>query len=335
MEAEEAALEPGLAIIDPHLHLWEILPGPGQAQAPQRFLFDECRAALDGCGHEITHTVFVECHQMYRAGDPAHRAPVGETEFANGAAAMSASGKYGPRRIAHRIVGSADLRLGEAVEEVLSAHLAVAGERFRGIRMPVVWSEAGMFGFPPDPSGRHIMSDPAFVAGARTLAAMDLSLDVWCLHSQLGELIALADAVPDLAIVLDHCATPEFAGRWAGRRDEALREWEASLRELARRPNVVVKLGGLGMKLDRPLGAALESATSEQLAARWRVLIEPMIEIFGAERAMFESNFPPDRDSATYGATWNAFKRITAGCSTSEKAALFSGTAARTYRIAL
>jgi L-fuconolactonase len=330
---EEEALDPGRPIVDPHLHVWEILPVAGSPQAPQRFLFDECRATLDGCGHNVTHTVYVETHMMHRIDGPPELAPVGETEFANGVAAMSASGRYGPRRIAHRIVGTADLRLGDRLETVLDAHQAAAGERFRGIRMATAWSEAGMFGFPPDPAGRHIMRDPAYIAGARVLARRGLSLDVWCLHSQLDEVIALADAVPDLTIVLDHSGTPEVAGRWAGRRGEALHEWEMAVCALAERPNVVVKLGGLGMSIDRMLGERVEDAPSEILAERWRPVIEPLISIFGASRAMFESNFPPDRDAGTYRATWNAFKRIAANASQAEKDALFRGTASRTYRI--
>ena len=334
MAEEEAALDPARPIIDPHLHLWDILAAPGLPQAPQRFLFDECRAMLGGCGHTVTHTVFVECQQMYRADGPEHLRAVGETEFANGIAAMSASGSYGACRIADRIVASADLRLGDAVRPVLEAHAAAAGARFRGVRMATAWSQAGMFGHPPDPAGRAIMRGAAFVGGARVLAAMDLSLDIWCLHSQLDEVIALADAVPELQIVLDHCATPEVFAASAARREEAMAEWAGSLRALAQRGNAVLKLGGLGMSLDRPLGSDVRAASSHELAQRWRQVIEPAIEIFGVARCMFESNFPPDRDAGTYAAVWNAFKRIAAGCSEPEKDALFRATAARTYRIA-
>jgi len=137
-------------------------------------------------GHAITHTVFVECHQMYRQDGPPELRPLGETEFVNGIAAMSASGAYGPCHVAHRIVGSADLLLGADVECVLQAHLAAAGERFRGIRFDTAYSEAGLFGFPANPATRHVMLDARFREGAGVLAAMGLSLDVWCLHGQLG-----------------------------------------------------------------------------------------------------------------------------------------------------
>ncbi|MCB2077437.1 MAG: amidohydrolase family protein [Novosphingobium sp.] len=335
MTVEESPLDPEVPIIDPHLHLWEILAAPGSPQLPQRFLLPELLETVTSSGHNITHTVFVECHQMYRQGAPDGMAGVGETEFVNGIAAMSASGNYGSCLVAHRIVGSADLRLGEAVRPVLEAHAARAGERFRGIRMPLAYSEGGLFGLPNDPAGKSIMRDPAFIAGAKVLCDMGFSLDVWCLHTQLEELAAVADAVPDLTIVLNHVGTPETTGTWAQRKEEAFAQWSAAIAELARRPNVLVKLGGMGMDMSAAVGTGSRDASSEVLAGEWKPLVETCIEAFSPARAMFESNFPPDRAAGTYGAVWNAFKRIAASYSPSEKADLFRGTAARTYRIDL
>jgi predicted TIM-barrel fold metal-dependent hydrolase len=330
---EEPALEPGLPIIDPHLHLWDILPGEPSPIPPQRFLFDEQRAALAASGHTITHTVFVECHQMYRPDGPPELRSLGETEYVNGVAAMAATGRYGPVKIAHRIVGSADLTLGNAVARVLEAHVRAAGERFRGIRANTAYSTEGLFGFTCDPALDGVMASDAFIAGARCLAAMDLSLDVWCVHTQLPDVIALADAVPDLTIVLDHLGTPESLGKWADRREEAFAQWSGHIRELAQRENVTVKLGGLGMNLAHAPGNVLRHASSEELAAQWTPCIDTAIEAFGPHRAMFESNFPPDNDAASYGVVWNAFKRIASGGSDTEKDMLFAGTAARVYRI--
>lgn len=331
MSKAEAAIDPARPIIDPHLHFWHIRSGPNPE--PQRFLFDEALATIAASGHAITHSVYVECGQMYRADGPAERRSLGETEFVNGIAAMSASGGYGAARLAHRIVGNADLALGERVREVLEAHLAAAGPRFRGVRMETAWSEQGLFGFPCDPAHRGVMTRAAFIEGARELAALDLSLDVWCLHTQLGELAALADAVPDLTIVLDHLGTPECSGKWASRGDEAFAEWSAAIREVARRPNVWVKLGGMGMNVAGTLTADDGPGTSEDLARDWRARVETAIAAFTPARAMFESNFPPDRCAAGYGATWNAFKRLAAGYSEEEKDSLFRGAAARVYRI--
>lgn len=59
------------------------------------------------------------------------------------------------------------------------------------------------------------------------------------------------------------------------------------------------------------------------------------LEAFGPERCMFESNFPVDKDCISYRTLWNLFKRIAArlGLSEAEKTAVFSGTAARAYRL--
>lgn len=334
MTAGEQALEPERPIIDSHLHLWEILPAPGLMQLPQRFLLPELLQMIGDSGHHITHTVFVECHAMYRQDGPAALKSLGETEFANGVAAMSASGAYGPCRVAHRIVGSADLLLGAAVAPVIEAHVAAAGERFRGVRFNTAFSEAGMFGRPCDPAARHVMRDPRFRAGAQVLARMDLSLDVWCFHSQLDELIELADALPDLTIVLDHVGTPESRGPWAGRAAEARAEWREKIVELAQRANVFVKLGGLGMDVSRPIGTP-SVTPSATLAANWRPCIEACIEAFTPRRCMFESNFPPDGAAGSYGATWNAFKIIARDYSAQERDQLFRRTAAAVYRIGL
>ena len=337
MLAAEAPLEPGRPIIDSHLHMWDLRAllgdlGPDFA-VPTRFLPDEVRATIVASGHAITHTVHVDCFHGYRTGGPAELRCVGETETVT--ALAEAAARAGGVRLGERIVASADLLLGAAVRPVLEAHVAAGGARFRGVRMPVAWSEAGLHAQACPPETRHRLRDPQFRAGAAALAAMDLSLDVWCLHSQLAELIELADALPELAIVLDHIGTPEIAGIWAGQAETVRRQWLAAIGELARRPNVVVKLGGMGMNIAAPFGAPAQPLGSEALAARWRPWIEPCIAAFGVERAMFESNFPPDATLGTYGATWNAFKRVVAGASDDEKDWLFRRTAARIYRIEL
>jgi L-fuconolactonase len=146
--------------------------------------------------------------------------------------------------------------------------------------------------------------------------------------------IDLARAFPDTTIILDHVGGVLGVGPYAGRQQEILAGWRRDIAELAKCANVVAKLGGLGMtsfgfdshERDVP-------PSSEELAAAWRPYIEPCIEAFGAARCMFESNFPPDKQSCGYTELWNAFKRLTAGASAGEKTALYSGTAARVYRL--
>jgi predicted TIM-barrel fold metal-dependent hydrolase len=269
---------------------------------------------------------------MYRQDGPEEMRPIGETEFANGMAAMSASGRYGDCRIAAGIVGRANLRLGESVAPVLEAQIAAGNGRFRGIRMPTAYAEMNLFGRRADPAVRGLMMDAAFRAGVRALGRLGLTLDVWCLHPQLGELADLASACPQTVIILDHLGTPLLSDSEPQRNAEVIASWRVGVIELARRPNVRIKLGGLGMNLNAPLGGDRGAARSSQLAFRWRPYIETCIEAFGPARCMFESNFPAD-SACSYGALWNAFKLIAAAHSNDEKNMLFSGTAENVYRL--
>ena len=323
----EAALEPDLPIIDPHHHFWD---------TPQRghYFLPELLSDIGG-GHNLVATVFLECHAMYRKAGPAEMAPVGEVEFVNGIAAMSASGAYGPCRVAEAIIGHADLTIGARVREVLEAELAVSGGRFRGIRYGVSWdgSEA-ISRFVARVVPPHQARDPKFREGFGQLARLGLSFDSWQYHPQLPDAIDLARAFPDTTIILNHVGGVLGVGPYAGHRQEILASWKKDIAELAKCPNVTVKLGGVGMtSFGFDFHERAVPPSSEDLAAAWRQYIEPCIEAFGVDRCMFESNFPPDKQSCGYTELWNAFKRITASASAAEKTALYSGTAARVYRL--
>ena len=321
----EPVLEPGLAIVDAHHHLFD---RPGW-----RYLFDDLLEDL-GSGHKVVATVYLQCGQHYRSAGPEHMRPVGETEFVESVAALSATGEYGPARACAAIVGYADLTLGALVDEVLEAHLAVAPARFRGIRHGAATDADPAFARPGPRPPPGLLRDAAFREGFARLANYGLSFDAWLYHPQLPDLIDLARAYPSTPIVLNHVGGLLGIGGYQGRRDEILGQWRASIRQLAACPNVVVKLGGLGMRqCGFGFHEAPEPPTSLQLAAAWRPYVETCIEAFGAGRCMFESNFPVDQLSCSYPVLWNAFKRIAAGCGAQEKADLFSGTAARVYRL--
>jgi len=339
----EAILEPELPIVDPHHHLWDrrTYATPTVTEHPfmtaiepaKRYLLDELMADT-GSGHNVVSTVFVECGAFYKADGPVEMRVVGETEFVNGVAAMSASGLYGEFRACAGIVGRADLLLGDGVKAVLEAHLRAGGGRFRGIRNSASWEADKEVLGPLNrvEAGLYLRDD--FRAGFRHLAPMGLSFDAWLLEPQLPDLIDLARAFPDTTIVLDHVGTPLGRGTYEGRREERFPVWRDNIRELARSPNVVVKLGGLAMAFcNFPSFLAEPRAPSEQLAKEWGPYIETCVEAFGPERCMFESNFPVDMGSCSYATLWNAFKRIAAGASATEKAALFSETAKRVYRL--
>ena len=234
-------------------------------------------AADIASGHNIIATVYVESRSMYRAGGPEAMRPVGEVEFANGAAAMSASGGYGPAAICAGIVGHANLLLGEGARAVLEAEIAAGNGRFRGIRHSSPWDAdpevAGMYATRP----KGLLLDPTFRKGFACLAPLSLSFDAWLFHPQIGELADLARAFPDTRIVLDHCGGPIGVGSYAGRREEIFTGWKASIQDIAKCPNVVVKLGGLAMRLlgydfhERPMPPSSEEA-GRGLASLYRDL---------------------------------------------------------------
>lgn len=324
-QLHEEIIEPGLPIVDPHHHLWD--------KRGFRYLFDELLADTS-TGHDIRATVFIQCVTMYRADGPEALRPIGETEFMNGIAAQSATGAYGSMRACAGIVGLVDLTLGDQVAPLLEAHRAVAPDRFRGVRNRTAWHpspevRSNLTAPPPGPLGL-----PAFVAGAREVARQGLTLDIWCYHTQLEHVIALARAVPELTIVLDHVGGPLGIGPFRDRRDEVFPVWRGLIETLASCPNVVVKLGGLAMQVggfDFHLSPTPPS--SLVMADAFRPYIETCIEAFGVAHCMFESNFPVDKGMCGYAALWNAFKRLAAGASTQEKRALFAGTAVRVYRL--
>jgi len=322
----EAVLEPERPIVDPHHHLID-RPESG------RYLLPDLLADV-ASGHNVTATVYLEWLSMYRAAGPAELRPVGEIEFANGVAAMSASGGYGKTQVCAGIVGHADLALGAPVAKVLEAMVAAGGGRFRGIRFisasdpdQAQWGATLV-----RPQG--LLLDKKIREGFAQLARYGLSFDAWMYHPQLGDLLDLARAFPATPIVLNHVGGPIGVGRFAGKRQEAFADWRERIRELGRCPNMHVKLGGMGMKM---FGFSFHQGelppSSEELAAAWKPYVETCIEAFGPERAMFESNFPVDKGSYGYGVFWNACKRLAAGCSAAEKQSLFAGTATRFYRL--
>lgn len=349
-EANEAIIEPDLPIIDAHHHLWfrsqaelaaldEAQNLMSQTLAPTirrhaRYLLDEYLADI-GTGHNIRATVFVQVHTMHRKSGPAEMRSVGEVEFANGVAAMAASGAFGDTAVCAAIVGNVDLRLGDAALGVMEAHKQAGGARYRGIRATTTYDEdptiVGNSGSAP-----HLALDGRFRAAFRHLAPLGLSYDAYLLEYQLAELTDLARAFPQTQIIVNHVGGLFGLGRYSGRTAERFARWRDNLHSLARCPNVHMKLGGLGMPVCGLRSSFAETpAHSRQLAEEWRPYIETCIDAFGTNRCMFESNFPVDAATTTYPVLWNAFKRIVSGASREEKTALFSGTAKRVYRIEL
>jgi L-fuconolactonase len=325
----EAALEPDLPIVDPHHHFWDRSPN----WITPSYLLPDLLADI-GTGHNIVATVFIECGAMYKTDGPEALRCVGETEFVNGIAAMSASGRYGPARVAAGIVGFADLTLGDRVVPVLEAQLAAGGGRFRGIRQNAAWDASDAVPVAREKRPPHLFLSDAFRAGFRHLAGHGLTFEAWCYHPQIPEVTDLARAFPDTTIVLNHLGGPLGVGPYKGQRDAVFAKWRDDIAALAACPNVMAKLGGLNMPVngfgwrDRP-----QPPTSAELCEATRPWYEHTLAVFGVGRCLFESNFPVDSASCSYAVLWNSFKRLAQGYSAAEKAALFHNNAMRLYRL--
>lgn len=343
----EKILDPDLPIIDPHHHLWDwpealLSSRPDQQHGfnevlrrAMRYLFHEFMADLSS-GHNIRATVFVQCTAMYKADGPEHFKPIGETEFVNGIAAMSASGLFGDTRMCAGIVGHVDLTAGAIVSEVLEGHLRAGGGRFRGIRHTASYdADPDVLG-PLNRVGAGLYATEEFRQGYSQLGKYGMSFDSWLLEPQIPDLYELAKAHPNIPVILDHVGTPLGLASYKGKREERFPIWRENIKKLAQLPHVNVKLGGLAMPFcNFPSFLQSPPASSAQLASEWRPYIEACIEAFGVERCMFESNFPVDLGSCSYPILWNAFKVLAKNYSPAEKTALFSGTAKRVYRLAV
>ena len=322
MSKIEDPLEPNLPICDPHHHVWD--------RPNSRYLLDQILEDMRG-GHNIVSTVFLECSWAYREDGPEALRPVGETEYVDQLAAQTENGSTA---VAAGIVGFAELSLGEQVIPVLEAHLAASPERFRGIRRSTAADASpDIRSYKNPPLG--LLLDATFREGFACLQRYDLSFDAGVYHHQLTELADLARAFPETMIILNHIGGPLGIGSYAGQRETVFQVWRTGMAEVAACPNVVVKLGGLGMP---NYGHGWHERPTPPGSAELAEVMSPYfmwcIEQFGVERCMFESNFPVDNVSYSYITMWNAFKRVTQGFSTEERAALFHDTAARVYRLA-
>ena len=319
----EEIIEPDRLICDPHHHLWDY--------PDSRYLVAEFLGDVAG-GHKVCSTVYVECRHRWRTNGPEAMRPVGETEYVD---QLTDKGRRetGSARVAAGIIGFADLALGAAVEPVLSAHLAASG-RFRGIRHMSAWDASERIHNAQTNPPRDLLQSSNFQEGFAVLSGLGLTFDAWVYHPQIPDVTKLARAFSDTTIVLNHVGGPLGIGPYANLREEVFGIWRSHITELARCPNVYIKLGGLTMsvsgfgwhKQDTP-------PSSAELAKAMGPYYQVCIELFGPTRCMFESNFPVDRVSCSYTVLWNAFKRIAKKYSAAERAALFHDTAVCVYKL--
>ena len=324
----EEILDPELPIVDPHHHLWDF--------PAHRYLLPDLLADT-GSGHNIESTVFIECTACYRADGASELRPLGETEFVNGIAAMC-----GERRLwadargrRHRRAGRPDDRR-RAPKRCWPPH---------GRGRPPLQGHPLRGGVGGQGATRSTIATPihrrTFIATTPSSAKASPRWAGWDSASTPGSTIRrsptsphLARAFPAQPIVLDHVGGPLGLGWYADKRQEIFAGWKRDMRRAGDLPQRHVKLGGLGMRVNGfPSTTASAPPSSKDLADAWRPYVETCIEAFGAARCMFESNFPVDKISGSYAIYWNAFKRLAAGASAQEKAALFRDTAKRFYRL--
>lgn len=310
----ETAIGPDIPIIEAHHHMW-----------PDRRY---TRADLERDirqGHHIIKTVFIDCSASYRTGGPDHLKPVGETEWA--------ATQRGSDGICDAIVGHADMYLGARVAEVLDAHMEAGGDAFKGVRHNVAWDRH------PDTNNalrgapEHALLDPVFQAATAELAKRGLVFETWLYFNQLGDMKALAQAQPDLTIILNHLGGPACNGPYAADRPGMLAEWRRGMADLATAPNVYVKVGGIGYKSFVEQSVLDGPRSSEFLARYWKPEILFCVEAFSPQRAMFETNYPEDRHLTDFVVLWNTYKRIVADLSPDERAWVFENAARAAYHL--
>ena len=326
---DEVILEPELPIVDSHFHLFD-LPN-------NRYMLDDYLDDVHA-GHNIVASVYCESQAFVRKNGPELMRPLGEVEFANGVAAMTASGRYGDCQVAAGIIGHTNMTYGSKTGDLLDRCMEIAPDRFRGVRHVTL-------DYPDDRPFKFIMTfrpppglleTEGFPLALAELEKRGLTFDAAIYDPSLPRLTQLVDQFPGLTFVLNHMGIAIGIDMNANERAEVFSTWSENLRKLAQRPNVMCKVGGLGMP---NWGFRFEERQDVvsylELAEAWRPYVETAIESFGVDRCMLESNFPPDGRSGGFVPLWNAYKHILRAFSSGEKAALFSRNAARVYRLDL
>ena len=327
----EPILEPDLPIIDPHHHLWPAPWGGSKIPVESHYLLEDFWNDTQS-GHNIVKTVFVECGQGYYLEGPESLRPVGETDFVLGIA-KEARQDTSKAQIAG-IVGHADLMLGKSVKEVLEAHREKGGGLFKGIRHAAGWDQNEEIRNSHSRPIRHIYLDDDFQKGIEQLESLDMSFDAWHYHHQIKELTLLAKTFPNLIIIHNHFGGPLGIGPYEGNREKIFSQWKEDIFELSGCKNVVSKLGGMAMPINGwDWHKTTKPATSNELVLAQKEYYLHVIDSFGSERCLFESNFPVDKQSISYPVLWNAFKKLTSNFSEKDKNQLFYETAARVYKI--
>lgn len=209
----------------------------------------------------------------------------------------------------HAIVGFADLMADDVRPGLDRLKLYPL---LRGIRMQLHWHDNPQYRFAAKPD---LMRDAKFRRNMSYLADYGLSFDLQVFASQMADAAELAAEFPSVTFVLQHAGMLEdlsVIGRGA---------WRSGMLKLARQPNVVSKLSGLG--------TFIHAVDARQIGA----IARETIGIFGPERCLFGSNFPIEKLWASYDELIAAYRAALAFYPADAQEKMFSGTAKRVYRI--
>jgi predicted TIM-barrel fold metal-dependent hydrolase len=328
----EEPVDPKRRIIDPHHHFWgaDDCHDLGHAY-PHEQLLEEMG------GHNVVGSVYIECDAAWYSDGPEHLRPVGETA----SVAAQAKRTENSRAPIMGIVGYADLKLGDRVQEVLDAHAEAGNGLFKGTRLASVRT-ADVVGLSFDQilakiRSRPVYTDPAYRDGIKRLGASGFSMDAFIISYQLPQFAELARDLPDMIFIANHIGAPMYNAASAsdGDRQAVMANWREAVQTMAPSPNIFVKVGGLGMEAMFGLNWSKQPKppTSDDVLALWGDDLRFLIDTIGPARCMFESNFPVDRHAVGYTVLWNAFQKLAASYSEAEQEDLFSGTAMRAYRL--
>ncbi len=293
-----------MKIIDAHHHIWRFdrTPWLQGSMHPRIFGdydtlrrdYDIAEFASDAAPHGVIGSVYIQVNLA--PGDE-----VWEAQWA-----AEEGSRHG---LVQAVVAFADLHH-PRVADLLDRQISVAP--IRGIRQQLHWHEDPRYRFAASPT---TMLEPAWQRGLRAVGARGLHFELQVFPSQFDSALVLVDAHPDIVFVLLHAGMPADATA------AARAQWAAGLRAFALRPNVVVKLSGLGTFARRC-----------ELSL-WQPVIEQTVEIFGPTRCLFGSNFPIEKLWTDYGTLINTVSLSLAGYSDRERQAIFHGTAVWLYRL--
>ncbi|MCC7275329.1 MAG: amidohydrolase family protein [Alphaproteobacteria bacterium] len=291
-------------MVDAHHHIWRLAATPWLQGPPVPRIFgtyeplrrdytiDEYLADATPAG--VVKSVFVQVNV-------APGAEVDEVAWVQSVADGSG--------FPHAITGYADLAAPD-VADVLDREMAAG--TLRAVRQQLHWHEKPLYRFATRPD---LMNDPAWRRGLGAVAARGLLFELQVFTSQMADAAALARDFPGVTFVLMHAGMPEDRSEagWAA--------WRAGMAGLARCPNVMVKLSGLG---------TFDRACSVE---RWRPIVEETVTMFGPTRCLFGSNFPIEKLWTDYATLVATMRRCLEGLSAAERRAVLHDTAARLYRL--